>query len=78
MQFHFYLTQIMVPEKVVEEANDSAIGSRVHRLINQVIGLPRDALTTHSKNCTFTGRFIIHGSGLEGVVGVVHLLCKVE
>lgn len=79
MELHIHLTQAMVCEEMMKQA-DYCIGTlpRVRRLINEVVYLPRDTLAAHTKNPTFSGGLEIHGPGLEGIVRVVDLLGKVK
>ena len=50
----------------------------VECLINQVVDLPWDTLTTHPKDCTLASCLKVHRPRLEGVVRVVHLLGEVK
>ena len=52
--------------------------SHVDSLINQIVHLSGDGLTTYTEDGRFPGSQKVHGAGLEVVVGVKHLLRRVE
>lgn len=62
------------------EKTDDSVGtlSCVEGLVDEVVHLSRDTLTTHSEDGTLPGRFEVHRAGLEWVVRVVHLLGKIK
>ena len=66
-------------EEVVKKANDG-VGPlpRVEGLVNEVVHLAGDALTTHYKDGTFPDRLEVHKARLEWVVKVEDLLGKIE
>lgn len=66
-------------EEVVEKADDGIRSLPcVERLVNQVVDLPWDTLTTHTKDGTLPSSLEVQRPGLEGVVRVVYLLGKVK
>ena len=52
--------------------------SCVEGLVDEVVHLSRDTLTTHSEDGTLPGRLEVHRAGLEWVVRVVDLLGKIK
>ena len=69
----------MLLEEVVWKAH-YGVGSfpRVTRFVNEVVDLPWYGFTTYPKDSTLPRGKKIDGAGLEGVRGVVNLLCHVE
>ena len=73
------LSQAMLLEEVVEETDDG-VGPLpcVAGFINEVVDLPWDGFTTYPKDSALARGQEVDGAGLEGVRGVMHLLCHVE
>ena len=79
MEGQLSLFKTVVVEEVVEEADD-CVGalSRVTGFVDEVMDLPGNSLTTHSKHRTLPRGLKVDGPWLQGVVRVVHLLGKVK
>ena len=79
VQVYCFLAQPMVHKEMVEHTDDG-IGAlpHVYSLVNQVVHLMGDGLTTHTKDCALTGYQEVHWAGLKRIVGVEHLLCHVK
>ena len=79
MQLQLHFAQGMVFQEVVDVA-DNCIGPLpcVHCLICQVVNLPWYPLTADPKYPALPRGFEIHGTWLEGIMGIVHLLCIIE
>lgn len=62
------------------EKTDDGVGtlSCVEGLVDEVVHLSRDTITTHSEDGTFPGRLEVHQVGLDWVVRVVDLLGKIK
>ena len=74
-----HLSKAVHLKEVVEHADDGVRPlSDIHRLVDQVVNLPWDGLTTHPKESTLSGREEIDRPGLEGVRWIVHLLGHVK
>ena len=69
----------MLLEEVVEHADDG-VGplSHIAGFINEVVDLPWNGFTTYPKHSALAWSEKVYGAGLEGVRGVVHLLCHVK
>jgi hypothetical protein len=79
METYINLSKTMILEEVMQEG-DHCVSSFAHVrcLINEVIDLSWDTLTTHPKHSTLSGCFEIHWPWLEWVVRVVDLLGKIK
>ena len=79
MQVDVCLPQAMLLEEVVEETHDG-VGPlpSVAGFINEVVDLPWDGFTTYPKDSALARGEEVDGAGLEGVRGVMNLLCHVE
>ena len=66
----------MVLKEMMEHADNGLPISTA--FINKVIDLSGKGLAAYSKYCTLAGCEEIHGSGLEGVVRIEHLLCHIK
>ena len=79
MEVNFLLAEPMYFKEVVEHADDAVSTlARVKSLIDEVVDLTGQSLTAHSKNSTLSRSEEVHGTRLEGVVGVEHLLGHVK
>ena len=76
MQVDVCLPQAMLLEEVVEETHDG-VGPlpSVAGFINEVVDLPWDGFTTYPKDSALARGEEVDGTGLEGVRGVMNLLC---
>lgn len=79
MKAHFDFTQSMIAKKVVKKGyNRVSTLTNIRCLIDEVVYLSRDTLTTHSENSTLSCCFKIHWPRLEWVVRVMYLLGEVK
>ena len=66
-------------KEMVEHADDGVRPfTYVEGFVNKVIDLTWYSLAAYSKDCTFPWCSEVHGTRLEGVIGVEHLLGHVE
>ena len=79
VQVYCLLAQPMVCKEMVKHTYDG-IGALPHvdSLIDQVVHLSGDGLTTHTEDGTLPGSQEVHWARLKRIVGVEHLLRHVE
>jgi len=79
MQVYSLLAQPMVCKEMMEHTNDG-VGAlpHVNSLIDQVVHLSGDGLTTHTEDGTLSWCQKVHGAGLKRIVQVEHMLCHVK
>ena len=74
-----HLSKAVRLKEMVEHADNGIRPlSNIHRLVDQVVNLLWDGLTTHPKESTLSGREEIDRPVLEGVRWIVHLLGHVK
>ena len=79
VQMDVHLSKAVRLKEVVEHADDGVRPlPNIHRLVDELVNLPWDGLTTHPKESTLSGRAEIDRPGLEGVRRIVHLLGHVK
>ena len=68
VQMDVHLSKAVRLKEVVEHADDVVRPlPDIHCLVNEVVNLPWDGLTTHPKESTLSGREEIDRPGLEGI-----------
>ena len=79
VQVYRLLAQPMVCKEMMQHTDDG-VGALPHvdSLIDQVVHLSREGLTTYTKDSTLSGCQEVHGAGLKRIVWVKHLLRHVE
>ena len=79
VQVYCFLAQPIMHKEVVEHGyNGNGALPHVNSLVDQVVHLSGEGLTTHTEDGTLPGSQKVHWAGLERVVGVEYLLGHVE
>ena len=79
MQVDVSLAKAVIVEEVMKQA-DNSVGpfSDAVCLIDQIIYLPWYSLTADTKEVDFTLYQEVEWARLEGIIGITHVLCKIE